>query len=105
MPVVGRVVGVGALVRAPRRDAEPAAPVEMDAQQVDAELLERRVEVRGIVVVRAAAVGDAATEPGRGSGRRDARESDQSRDGEAGRELSPHVSSIGRRRKQPKCSL
>ena len=45
-PVVGRVVEVGALGRPSRRDAELAAPVEMDAQQLHAELLELRVERR-----------------------------------------------------------
>ena len=92
-PVVGGIVEVGALDRAPPRDAELAAPVEMDAQQLHAELLERRVELRRLVEVGGAAVGDPAPQPGRGGGRRDAQERQCHRRNPA-REPSPHAFSI-----------
>jgi hypothetical protein len=44
--------------------AESPAPVQVHTEQMDAELLERREEVRGLSVVGAAAVGDAAAQTG-----------------------------------------
>ena len=70
VPVVRLVVGVCALARLPLRDPEPAAPVQVHAEELGAELLEAGEEVGGLVVVGAAAVGDPAAESRGGGCRR-----------------------------------
>jgi hypothetical protein len=94
VPVVGTVVRIGAVERLPLRHTDPTAPVQVDAQQVDAELLELREEVGRLPVVGAAAVGDPAAQPGCGRGRRRAQECQHRRCGRPG-EPAPHALSIG----------
>ena len=94
VPVVGAVLRIGAVAGLPLRDADSPAPVQVHAEQVDTELLERRKEVRRLPVVGTAAVGDAAAQTGCGRSRRHAQEC-QRRDRGDPEEPTPHGRSIG----------
>ena len=65
-PVVRRVARIGAVDRAARRDAELAAPVQMDAQHLGVQPAEVGIERRRRREVGVAAVGDAELQPGGG---------------------------------------